>query len=569
MSYINDGFWQKSYLLEFRKNGTIENSYTFSAPPESEDFSFPQRVNETKTYGGVIYDDYGNDTNKIILSGSTGNQQLKRIFRGNSGSDIFLNGKDEIFYLQNLLEEYGKKENLTGKEVWLYPLWSGKDDFYTVSNGDKIPATKTSSFRVLIQDFSIKRSKDNPCVFNYSISMLSIDKDYSYSSPKRINTPVGSIQKIKDDLSWYQELKNKFTDYLGSWRNYLGDVMNFVDISQEYIDDLNNEIDFWQQTLTGFSNALTDELNNTNNLITSVFNTEKKVVSYHKSISMSVVDIFSTVEKIWKNAIDMYKYTEVLLSNEENPVLNEIANAFSQTTQEFIDDFKRINGESVHTAALIYFDVSNLPDTTGTISSNETYNETNEEDMKIVYGNTEIVCSDGDSYENIAQKYFGDSSYASMLASYNSRTNELKPGDKIYVPILNATEIARDNIVLTTETKNDNYGSDIKIDNGNISVKNGDFEIISGAKNLDQAIKNRITTVLDSRVRLPGYGIKSMIGKQQFTNYVLSSIQDTVILDPRIKTVDSVSINGNGDSLQVLLTYTDINGRKNIYGGSF
>ena len=58
---LNVNFWKKAYLLEFKMNGVLTDAFTFSVPPENEDFSFPQRKNETKTFGGAVVADYGND----------------------------------------------------------------------------------------------------------------------------------------------------------------------------------------------------------------------------------------------------------------------------------------------------------------------------------------------------------------------------------------------------------------------------------------------------------------------------------------------------------------------------
>ena len=61
---------KKSYLLEFRKpDGTLEDVFTFSLPPQSEELTYSQRKTETKTFGGLHVDDYGIDAVKISLSG--------------------------------------------------------------------------------------------------------------------------------------------------------------------------------------------------------------------------------------------------------------------------------------------------------------------------------------------------------------------------------------------------------------------------------------------------------------------------------------------------------------------
>ena len=116
--YLNDKLWKISYLLEFKINNIVTDAFAFSVPVQSEDYTFPQRIAETKTFGGVVIDDYGNDTVTINLSGTTINQDLKIIYKGEQGFD-YMTGKEEIFYLQKLIEEYGEPNKLKNKEVML------------------------------------------------------------------------------------------------------------------------------------------------------------------------------------------------------------------------------------------------------------------------------------------------------------------------------------------------------------------------------------------------------------------------------------------------------------------
>ena len=45
--------WRKAYMLEFLEGDDLRECFTFSVPPESEELQFPQRVTETKTFGGI------------------------------------------------------------------------------------------------------------------------------------------------------------------------------------------------------------------------------------------------------------------------------------------------------------------------------------------------------------------------------------------------------------------------------------------------------------------------------------------------------------------------------------
>ena len=92
-------------MLEFLDGTEVKEVFTFSVPPESEEFVFPQRITETKTFGGSVFDDYGNDTYKITLSGSTINEDKKFIYRG-LNPPLYLTGTKEIFTLQKIIQNW-------------------------------------------------------------------------------------------------------------------------------------------------------------------------------------------------------------------------------------------------------------------------------------------------------------------------------------------------------------------------------------------------------------------------------------------------------------------------------
>jgi hypothetical protein len=105
--------WRKSFLIEIIHANGQADCIGFSLPPEGIEITIPQRVSETKTYGGIFTDDYGVDIGKIHLSGSTGNSCVKEIYSGKyekysaganaSGS---YTGREEIYYLRDKLARY-------------------------------------------------------------------------------------------------------------------------------------------------------------------------------------------------------------------------------------------------------------------------------------------------------------------------------------------------------------------------------------------------------------------------------------------------------------------------------
>ena len=175
--YLNADFWKKAYLLEFKKDNRVTDAFTFSVPPENEEFSFPQRKNETKTFGGAVIADYGNDLVNISLSGSTINQEVKYIYRSTLG-DSHLNGEQEIFYLRDLLRTYGKRENLIGKEIYLYSLNGGGD------------ARNTPKWwKIYVGELDITRSKDKPFCYNYK---------FTATGEPEVTSSAGKLFEIKE-----------------------------------------------------------------------------------------------------------------------------------------------------------------------------------------------------------------------------------------------------------------------------------------------------------------------------------------------------------------------------------
>jgi hypothetical protein len=50
-------------------------------------------------------------------------------------------------------------------------------------------------------------------------------------------------------------------------------------------------------------------------------------------------------------------------------------------------------------------------------------------------------------------------------------------------------------------------------------------------------------------------------------SYLLGSIEQTVKEDPRIERIDDIYFEGQGDTLFITITYTDINGNRDNYEG--
>jgi hypothetical protein len=176
-----------------------------------------------------------------------------------------------------------------------------------------------------------------------------------------------------------------------------------------------------------------------------------------------------------------------------------------------------------------------------------------------------------DTFDKLAGDYLGDAALGTLVAYFNgiSVESEIESGTKIKIPVLTENASNQNNRIYAAPEKQDNYGTDIKIDaDGNFAAKNGDYDTVSGSDNLAQGMANRLTTASRQRIRLTAYGIRSTIGDTMAVqSYLMSSIGQTVAQDPRIRAVDELTFAGKGDALSVEVTYSDINGETGKYTG--
>jgi uncharacterized repeat protein (TIGR02543 family) len=221
MGTMNLRLFRKAYMLEFLENDVPKNVFTFAVPPESEEFDFGQRVTETKTFGGSVFDDYGNDTIKITLSGSTVNEEKKLIYKGLTKPPKYLSGEKEIFHLQEILEEWGRIDKVPNKKVYLYDLSKMSLIQSAMIAGGGAPAK--NYWRVAIKSLKIRRSKDKPFTFNYTLEMT------GFLDKKNVPKPLfGSALDVLD----------KCQKVLDGIQN----VMGYIEMGAGAVDSVAGEI---------------------------------------------------------------------------------------------------------------------------------------------------------------------------------------------------------------------------------------------------------------------------------------------------------------------------------------
>ena len=229
MASINLNFYKKSYMLEFMENDTVTEVFTFSVPPENEQFDFSQRVVETKTFGGSVFENYGNDTIRITLSGCTGNGESKLIYRGTTKSKKYLTGENEIWYLQELLEDWhNTADGLSSaeKKIYLY-------DLSKMSTLELAAMSPTRNWwRVIVKNFQIKRQVSKPIYYNYTLELLGLVEE-SHAEESLLKTVSDTVNDITETI-------DTVNDYVSATTDTFATLTSAVETVQEEFEALNS-----------------------------------------------------------------------------------------------------------------------------------------------------------------------------------------------------------------------------------------------------------------------------------------------------------------------------------------
>ena len=188
-----------------------------------------------------------------------------------------------------------------------------------------------------------------------------------------------------------------------------------------------------------------------------------------------------------------------------------------------------------------------------------------------VYGFRYHAWKSSDTLDLLAAEYLGDADYASVIAYFNGIKNEaaIEAGTKIKIPELNEGAANSNNRIYADPEKQDTYGADIEIgDDGDLAAFAGDLAVVSGKDNLAQGLFNRLSTASGKRLRLASYGIRNTVGDAMAVeSYLASAITQTVQADPRVSSLEEITLEGDSDRLNVAISWEDINGEQGAFEG--
>jgi hypothetical protein len=561
---------KKSYLIEFYKDEKAaepEESFTFSVPPESEELTYSQRKTETKTFGGLHVDDYGIDAVKIILSGSTINQELKRIYRP-GGDDEWLTGEEEIYRFRDLLIRYKTGDNIV-KHIMLYDL----SKIHVSATGAKSGYIK-NYWRVFPGEFRIRRSNDKPFTYKYSIEFTGITQEngniVSHDKPPELSAGKA------DALRALTEKLLGVIDFIDGINGKINDVLAYADKASNLISTLGNIMNYSAAAVTGAIDSAGKTMSGFIGSVTNVVSGVNSIIALPRAAELSGVNIG---QEVFNATTALMRSTGELC--DECRKMFDPDSGYWDIPQETLDQFGVTNGEFKDAVALICDEMENISyELVAGAKSAEIPeympgnpdSETGGRKTVLSYGYYSVLLKDADTLESLAARYMGNPDSAIDIATYNgiASLDELNPGVSVKIPVTKKSGRNTNNRIYARPGDRDNYGRDIALDeDGRVKASaSGDFELTGGADNLSQAVLLRLRENVNKRIRLNAYGIKTNISDPAAgTAYILSSIDLTVRSDPRVKSVRNIRFTGTGDGLNVSVDYSDINGGAGVTKG--
>ena len=599
---------RKAYLIEFIGTDGItpDDVFTFSVPPESEELVYTQRKTETKTFGGLHVDEYGIDAVKIILSGSTVNQELKLVYGGGqTGSDKWLTGEDEIYYLRDLIKKHRSIDKLIEKKdskrkIMIYDLSKAA---YT-KTGEQTRGNIKNYWQAFPGDFKIRRSSDKPFTYKYTFEFTGIslegEKDFIFNDGPNGGPPEPELTSSKlneltttnngggdTDISTIDNNNdNNINTNAVTSGSYIGvyealiKALDFIDEKNSWVNAVLDKVNQVSKLLKILGNVLSYATNTLSGIVDSAGNTVAGMIDGAARVVDGVNSVLSLPRTVQLKALnvglELQNATNRLMQSNETLVKNcrdmftgkyeripqEVLDQYAMNNEEFKDSVNVLldRAENITNELAAAAKSADIPDVT--IGNPDPVTGTQR--IVLSYGHTNITLKSTDTLESLAKQYLGDPDKAIDIAAYNgiASIDDLKPGDVIRLPIIARTQRMKNNRIFARREDRDNYGRDILLtDDGFIAASSsGDYALTSGVKNLSQAILLRLKESVARRIRLNAYGIRVNIGNPAAgIAYIVSSVELTVASDPRVSTVDNIRFSGMGDYLNINVDYSDIN----------
>lgn len=559
-SHVDSRLYNRSVMLEIvdrQKPGMPIAAYTITVPPESIEVEEPQRLNMTKTFGGLFIDDYGPDVLKITISGTTGGSDLRRTWTA-MGDPTPRNGKASFFHLRDDLMRYKNSYTEYAKyDIYYYDLssiddnddlnrdMSGLAGASIVSPRLKAVTATADGYVCALQSFRMSRSKDRPLWYSYRIELIGL-------------RPMGKVTSgAKPGINCQNPLTT--IDNMVKLWNGINSAYSKVKGVRDKIDNVFNIVSRAKDEMTAFFRKTNELAVYPIKTLKRAMGAVKEAADFITAFTVGELGAVGMAESLVTETRDLILSAQIMCA--DMVAFGKTPKAAGQSGGDVAAGGGVTERKNVAMAG-----VSESESQTASIVLNAITGETI---PVTVYGHVIEKITDSTTLDGLAMTHYGDPSLNELLALYNGieTTDDLVIGDTIKIPVL-VQSSALNNYVYE-ETLTDVYGRDIRLDSsGNIMLSYGnDFATIEGPDNVVQAVNLRLSEPLGARLRLALYGIRAAIGspfnsRSPFA-YLTANIKDTLTQDPRVREVRDIILRADGDTLRLgcnveLVRYGDV-----------
>jgi hypothetical protein len=540
-----ESLYKKSILFELldRTTGRVKEAFTLTIPPESFNVEEPQRVSKKKTFGGIFIDDYGPDNQVISISGNTGGMTARNTYSTSKGASINnekFDGRKAFYYFRDKIIRYKKwlKDDYLKYDLRLYDLSTANERAMVAGVPLEIA---TEGYVCQLDKFKSSRNKDKPLFFSYDLELTAIRElgtaTYEVKNPVAIKDPFTVLGAIRKAV-------NVIKRTLTSIKNVMDKIDNLIDL----VDDLEDQF-------ISFVNQVNNLVNYPRTLIEKCKNLSREIVQDIRNLTEQEKAFFS----------DQMDYYKILITSTSVNTLfcSLVVNGKTMGSAGYKRYTEKSGQSNVDDLILRTEDFSIEEDAPAIDEFMD--KDINESSEYVTYGYKTVTITETTTLENLAANYLGDPIYQSLLADFNGLAgdDDLVVGQTVKIPSLVKGESVFSNLVYSTELV-DVYGSDIRLDaDGNMVISaNGDYAIVSGIKNIIQAVNLRLNETLGRRLRLIMYGLRTSVGGNMSDltplSYAVVNIKDTLIQDPRISRIEGITMNMSGDAIEISLNFTTI-----------
>lgn len=534
----------KSYLLEVKDKKSLKviKSFAFSLPPESVRIEVGQRINETKTFGGLFTDDYGTDSGELTLSGTTGNGQFKEVYV--DGQSTFITGEEEAYHVLQEIAYYKESgpSDYPDWELTLYDLSSLTSSFS--GNTNTLWILNINAWVVNLKKCSISRSKDKPLWYNYEMQFTLVMRGGRRRAIARrtdfVPPPIEeSLLDAEKALTKLQQVYAGYREVLASINSANASLQNFRMGIQNYYRAVRGEINAFVEAINSVFDIVNFPLDLAEDFVRACLDVKVKAIGAWDMVvarSVGIVD----------RAVFIQNLARVVLGLEQaasEAKVNALAAGASPTVMLVPSGF---GARSAAAAG-------------GSVTQESSLGL----EILKTYGHYMVTATSETTLERLSNAAYGSPENAGTIAMYNGiySDDDIVPGMVLYIPYLSySAQLSANGVYSPT---GDPYGSDVMLDaNGDLLLAEfGDYVVVDGVANVSQAIDLRISEDIGTRIRLTNYGIVTPTGSYDSISaaIMIESIRDTLIQDPRVKDTSDFTLQSMGDA-SILSFYVGLHG---------